>query len=126
MRSGPARRAGFTLIEVIGAVLIFSMGVLMVLKITSALSQRAEYAAVTSTINVMGQQRIDSLSVVTYASVLVGTTTDTVTVRGIQYRRQLVVTQYSPLVKKLDLTLGPLVAGSGPTYDASTYLRDTW
>jgi Tfp pilus assembly protein PilV len=126
MPSGPARRAGFTLIEVIGAILIFSMGVIMVLQITSALSQRTEYAALGSTINVMGQQRIDSLQVLSYATVLVGTTTDTVTVRGIVYRRQLVVTQYSPLVKKLDFTLGPMVAGTGPTFDASTYLRDTW
>jgi Tfp pilus assembly protein PilV len=125
MRSVPARRGGFTLIEVIGAILIFSLGVIMVLKITSALSERTEYAAVSSTINVMGQQRIDSLSVATYASVLVGSTTDTLTVRGILYRRQLVVTQYSPLVKKLDFTLSPL-AGAGPTFDASTYLRDAW
>jgi Tfp pilus assembly protein PilV len=125
MRSVPAQREGFTLIEVIGAILIFSLGVIMVLKITSALSARTEYAAVSSTINVMGQQRLDSLSVAPYPSVLVGTTTDTLRVRGLLYRRQLVVTQYSPLVKKLDFTLSPFV-GAGPTFDASTYLRDSW
>lgn len=121
----PARRAGFTLIEVIGAILIFSVGVIMVLKITSALSRQTEYAAVNSVINVMGQQRIDSASVVAYPSLAVATTTDTVTVRGISYRRQMVITQLSPLVKKLVFTLSPL-AGSWPTYDASTYVRDTW
>ena len=123
--SGPARRAGFTLIEVIGAILIFSVGVLMVLQITNALSRRTEYSAVNSTINVMGQQRIDSLSVLTYGSVAVTTTIDTVTIRNIRYKRQLVVSQYSPLVKKLDFTLSP-VTGSWPTFDASTFLRDTW
>ncbi|MSR35219.1 MAG: hypothetical protein EXR95_01070 [Gemmatimonadetes bacterium] len=121
----PARRAGFTLIEVIGALLIFSVGVIMVLSITSALSRRTEYAAVNSVINVMGQQRMDSVSVLTYASVVVATTTDTITIRGLRYRRRLVITQYSPLVKKVDFILNP-VAGAWPTYDASTYLRTTW
>ena len=125
MRAGPVRRAGFTLIEVIGAVIIFSVGVIMVLQITSALSRRTEYAAVGSVINVMGQQRVDSLGVTAYSSVAVGTTYDTVVVRGIHYRRQLVVTQYSPLVKKLDFTLSPTL-GSWPTYDASTFVRDAW
>ena len=126
MRRRPASRDGFTLIEVIGALLIFSVGVIMVLSITGALSRRAEYAAVGSTVGVLGQQRIDSLSVLSYASVPVGTSTDPVTVRAATYRRQLVVTQYSPLVKRLDLTLTPLTTGSWPTFDASTYLRDTW
>ena len=125
MRRGPARREGFTLIEVIGAVLIFSIGALMVLQITSSLSARTEYAAVGSTINVLGQQRLDSLSVLTFASVSAGSVTDTLTVRGIPYRRQLVVTQTSPLLKRLDLTLSPLTPG-WPTFDASTYLRDSW
>jgi prepilin-type N-terminal cleavage/methylation domain-containing protein len=125
MRVGPAARAGFTLIEVIGAILIFSVGVIMVVQVTGALSRRTEYAAVNSVLNVMGMQRIDSLSVLAYASVPVATTTDTVTVRGIPYRRQLVVTQMSPLVKKLDFTLSPM-AGAWPIYDASTYLRDAW
>jgi Tfp pilus assembly protein PilV len=121
----PARRAGFTLIEVIGALLIFSVGVIMVLSITSALSRRTEYAAVSSVINVMGQQRIDSLSVATYASVGIATTTDTITLRGIRYQRKLIVTQYSPLVKKAEFSLIP-VSGAWPEYDAATYLRDAW
>ena len=125
IRGGAAARVGFTLIEVIGAIVIFALGVLMVLQITSALSRRTEYAAVSSVINVMGLQRIDSLAVVAYASVPAVTTTDTITIRGIPYRRRLVVTQYSPLVKKADFTLSPM-AGSWPTYDASTFLRDAW
>jgi Tfp pilus assembly protein PilV len=125
IRGGPAARGGFTLIEVSGAILIFSVGVIMVLQITSALSRRTEYAAMSSMINVMGQQRLDSLSVVAYASVPAVTTTDTITVRGVGYRRQLVVTQYSPLVRKLDFTLSPLT-GPWPTFDASSYVRDPW
>lgn len=121
----PARRAGFTLIEVIGSILIFSVGVVMVLQITSALSRRTEYAAQNSIISVMGQQRLDSLAVTAYASVGVGTTTDTVTVRGVRYQRKLVVSQFSPLVKKADFSLIP-TSGSWPTYDVSTFVRAGW
>lgn len=121
----PARRAGFTLIEVIGSILIFSVGVVMVLQITSALSRRTEYAAQNSIISVMGQQRLDSLAVVAYTSVGVGTTTDSVTVRGVRYQRRLVVSQFSPLVRKADFSLIP-TSGSWPTFDASTFVRDSW
>jgi Tfp pilus assembly protein PilV len=120
-----ARPGGFTLIEVIGAVLIFSIGVIMVLNITSALSRRTEWSALASTLNVMGQQRLDSVFVLTYSTVAAGTTTDTVTVRGVSFRRQLAVTQSTPLVKKVELTLSA-VSGSYPSFDGITYLRDTW
>ena len=122
---GRPSRAGFTLIEVIGAIVIFSVGVIMVLQVTSGLSRRTEYAAVNSVINVMGQQRIDSVSVLAYDLVPVASTTDTVTVRGIPYRRYLTVTQFSPLVKKVDFELSPVAAG-WPTYDASTFLGGSW
>ena len=125
IRREPAQRAGFTLIEVIGAVLIFSVGGLMVLNITSALSNRTEFAAVSSTVNVMGQQRLDSLAVLTFNSVTVATTTDTVTIRAARYQRRLVVTLLSPLVKKCVFTLSP-VSGSWPTFAATTYIRDVW
>lgn len=125
MRRAPARPGGFTLIEVIGAVLIFSVGVIMVLQITRALSVRTEYSAISSTLNVLGQQRLDSISVLTYASVSVTTTTDTVTVRGVQFRRQVAVTQLSPLVKQVNLTISALT-GSYPSFDATTYVKDAW
>jgi hypothetical protein len=113
------------LIEVIGAVLIFSIGVIMVLNITSALSRRTEWSAIASTLNVMGQQRLDSVFVLTYSTVTAATTTDSVTVRGVRYQRQLAITQSTPLVKKVELTL-TAVSGSYPSFDGITYLRDTW
>ena len=124
-RVGPVRRAGFTLIEVVGALVIFSGGVLMVLKVTSALSYRMEYLAVKSVISVQGQQRMDSLMVLPYASLPVGTTAEAVTVRGISYTRDLTITQASPLLRLLYLSLDP-VSGSWPSYADSTWVRDPW
>ena len=124
-RIGSGRWAGFTLIEVVGALLIFSGGVIMVLKITSALSQRMEYLAVKSVINVHGQQQMDSLMVLPYASLAVGVTAGSDTVRGISYVRNLVITQEKPLLRLLYLSLAP-ASGSWPSYADSAWVRDPW
>ncbi len=125
MRSDLVRRCGFTLIEVIGALLIFSVGVIMVLSVTSALSRRMEYSAVKSVINVQGQHRMDSLMTQPYAAVSVGTTTTSLTVRGISYTRRLQVTQKSPLLRVAYLRIYPATS-VWPTFADSTYVRDVW
>ena len=124
-RIGSGRFAGFTLIEVVGALLIFSGGVIMVLKVTSALSYRMEYLAVKSVINVQGQQQMDSLMVLPYASLPVGVSAGSDTVRGISYVRNLVITQEKPLLRLLYLTLAP-ASGSWPSYGDSAWVRDPW
>jgi Tfp pilus assembly protein PilV len=121
-RSG---RAGFTQIEVTAALLVFSAGVIMMLGVTRGLSRSLEHAAISSLITAEGQERLDSLTAVSYAGLALGTDTDTMRFRGVVYRRWLSVTQYSPLVKKVDLALEP-VSGTGPAYDASTYRSEPW
>ena len=61
----PVRKGGFTLIEVVAALLTFSMGVIMMLKLTTSLSRSMEHSAVNSLITVEGQERMDSLSALT-------------------------------------------------------------
>ena len=119
-------RDGFTLIEVIGALLIFSAGVIMMLGVTRGLSASLEHSAINSLIAAEGQERMDSLTALTYANLPVGTRQDTLTFRGIRYRRRQVVTQYSPLVRKVDVTLDPLSSGVGPNFSASSYLSNPW
>jgi prepilin-type N-terminal cleavage/methylation domain-containing protein len=118
-------RAGFTLIEVMAAMLIFSTGVLMLLSVTSGLSSSLEHSAISSLITAEGQERMDSLMAVGYP-VLSGTSTDTLTYRGIRYRRNSTVSQYSPLVKKVDVSIAPLSGFTGPSWDASSYKADVW
>lgn len=126
IRQCPARRAGFTLIEVMAAFLVFSAGVLMMLGVTRGLSLSLEHSAINSLITAEGQERMDSLNAVSYASLTVGSVTDTITFRGIQYRRIQSVTQYSPLVKRVDVTLARLDGGVGASFSASSYRGDVW
>ena len=78
----PCRRAvpchqGFTLIEVIAALVIFSLGVLMVLRLTSALTAQMEYAATSSELVVRSEEPLDSLEALPFTSLVLGTTIDT-------------------------------------------------
>ena len=128
----PALRAGFTLIEVIGALLIFSVGVIMLLQLTTSLSRQLEYAAINSLITVEGQERLDSLGALAYSSLTVATNEATLTIRGVAYSRTESITQCpcasgsgSPLMRMIDVSLSP-VNGSGPSFSASTYMTDSW
>jgi Tfp pilus assembly protein PilV len=126
------KRSGFTLIEVIGALLIFSTGVLMMLGLTRSLSQSMEHSALNSLITAEGQERLDSLSALTYATLTTATLSDTIVVRGVRFRRAQTVSQCpctggsgSPLVKRLRVVITP-VLGSGPTFAGSSYISDIW
>jgi hypothetical protein len=120
------RAGGFTLIEVIGALLVFSVGLIMLLSLTRSLAQRLEWAAVNSLIAAEGQERLDSLGALAYGSLTIGTDTDTMSFRGVSYRRQQVVGQYSPLVRRAAVTIQPLGTANGPEFEATIFVADPW
>ena len=118
--------AGFTLIEVIGALLVFSIGVIMLLQITTSLSARLEYAAISSLITAEGQERLDSLDALAYTSLAVGTDVDTMSIRGISYRLTQSISQFTALVRQADVVLEPLGSATGPTFEASIFSSGAW
>jgi prepilin-type N-terminal cleavage/methylation domain-containing protein len=124
-RGGLRQRGGFTLIEVMAALLVFSAGVLMMLGVTRALGQSLERSAINSLITADGQERMDSLMSVGFTS-LSGNYADTLTYRGVQYRLTHSVTLYSPLVKRILVTVEPLAGDPGPSFDVVSYLADEW
>ena len=101
---------GFTLIEVIGALLIFSTGVLMVINYAGTLSLQMERAALRSELAVVGQERLDSLELVSYASLTVGETTSSMSIRGETYSWSITVSDSTALIKHAQVTATP---GSG-------------
>lgn len=123
--SGPSR-GGFTLIEVIGALLIFSVGVIMVLQLTGALTQQMEYAARSSELVARAQERLDSLEALPFDSITVGTRQDTLTVRGISYVRRATVTSVTGVLRRIDVSLAPQNVGEGPSYSATSYAATGW
>jgi len=117
---------GFSLIEVIAALVIFSMGVLAVLRLTTALSARMGYAATSSELVVRTQERLDSLEALPFVSLVPGTKADTITVRGVPYLRSVQITSITAILYQLQVTLAPLDGSAGPSSDASSYAAAPW
>ena len=119
-------RTGFTLIEVIGALVIFSLGVLMVLGMTGSLSRQMDWAAVTSELVVKAHQRLDSLEAVPFSSLTPGSSDETFRIRGDSYVRTVSVTSVTGLMYQLDVSVGPADGAERPSYAVTSYQVATW
>jgi Tfp pilus assembly protein PilV len=113
------------LIEVIGALVIFSVGVLMVMQVSGAMGTQMRYAGVRSEIVVIANERLDSLEVVPLASLTAGTLTDTVVVQGMAYRRSSTVTSLTAVLARVDVSMLP-VGGEGPSHAVTSYTSAVW
>lgn len=122
----PTRReAGFTLIEVIGALVIFSVGVLMVMQVSGALGIQMRYAGARSEIVVLTNERLDSLEATPLASLSAGTIQDTLTVQGLTYERTVTVTSITPVLAKIEVSFVS-IDGEGPSYAVTSYTSEVW
>jgi len=117
---------GFTLIEVIAALVIFSGGVLMVIQMSGSLSRQMEWAGVASEIVVVAQARLDSLDAEPFADLTLGTTSETLTIQGKSYTLDTTITTVTALLLQLDISMTPGAGVSGPSYSTTTYAADTW
>ncbi len=116
---------GFTLIEVIGALVIFSLGVLGVMQLSVTLSVRMERAALRSELAVVGQERLDSLELVDYPNLTVGTTTSSASIRGETYTWSVTVSDSTAILRHVAVSGIPW-SGSGPSFSGSTFVDRSW
>jgi prepilin-type N-terminal cleavage/methylation domain-containing protein len=116
---------GFTLIEVIAALVIFTMGVLSVVLVTDTLSVRMERAALRSELALVGQERLDSLELVDYVDLAVGTTTSSASIRGETYTWNVIVSDSTALIRHVAVT-GIASSGSGPSFSGSAFVDRPW
>jgi len=118
-------RDGFTLIEVIGALVIFSMGVLAVMGLGAALTLQMEMAALRSELALVGQERLDSLDLVDYATLTVGTTTTSTSIRGQTYVWSVTVSDSTAIIRHVAVA-GVPSNGSGPSFKGSAFVDRDW
>jgi prepilin-type N-terminal cleavage/methylation domain-containing protein len=123
--SATRRQSGFTLIEVIGALVIFSLGVLMVMQVSGALGTQMRSAGARSEIVVLANASLDSLGSTPFASITAGTTRDTLNVQGWLYERTVTITALTPVLAKIDVAMSP-VDSVGPSHAVSSYTSAVW
>ena len=116
---------GFTLIEVIGALVIFSVGILMIFQVSGALGTQMRYAGARSELAVMAGERLDSLEALPLSSLSPGTTVDTVTTTGFEYECTVVVTSVTPVLSRIDVSLVS-IDGQGPSHSVTSYASEPW
>ena len=116
---------GFTLIEVIGALVIFSVGVLMVIQVSGALGTQLRYSGARSELAVFANERLDSLESLPLASLTPGTTVDTLSAQGLDYESTVAVTSVTGALSRIDLSIVP-IAGQGPSHTVTSYSSAPW
>jgi hypothetical protein len=110
----------------VGALLIFSVGVLMVIQVSGALGTRMRYAGARSEIVVLANERLDSLAAEPFASLAPGTTTSTIAAEGMTFQRSVTITSVTPLLKRIDVSIVPTAGGSGPSHAVTSYSSAAW
>lgn len=118
-------RAGFTLIEVLGALVIFSVGVLMVMQVGGALSTQMRTAGARSEIVVMANASLDSIEATPLDSLTIGTALDSVVAQGWTFQRTVTVTSLTPILARVDVSVVP-AGGNGPSYAVTSYTSAVW
>ena len=124
MRAPPPARSGFTLIEVMAALVVFSIGVLLTVGLTTQLSRQMQRASLRSEIVVIAQQLMDSLMHTPYDSLVVLSTSGTVQIQGRQYV-QTVHVQQIDLMREVTVSLVPETP-PGPDYQLVTFVPRPW
>lgn len=123
-RESPERR-GFTLIEVVASLVIFSVGVLVLLNLTGVLSLQLNRAGKSTSVAIAVQNRLDSLQQVPYDSLILGSSQETIELLGEPFLRRQLIVQATPLVKEVQVTVEP-VDGRGPELTASGFVSRRW
>ena len=118
-------RAGFTLIEVIAALVIFAVGILMIIRVSGALTTQMRYAGARSEIVALANERLDSIEAAPFDSLTAGTWEDTVNVQGWPYRCRITVSDLTPVLARIDIDL-VRVDSLGPSHSVTSYTSAVW
>jgi prepilin-type N-terminal cleavage/methylation domain-containing protein len=120
-------RDGFTLIEVMGALVIFAAGVLLATSLTSALSVQLRNATVRSEATLIGQALMDSLSAhATYGGVAAGASgSATLSILDRSYSRSWTAAQFGPRTRQVVVTVTSSFEGA-PSFSGTIYLMEAW
>lgn len=121
-------RGGFTLIEVVAALLIFAAGVLTAANLSGALADQVRNAAVRSEVVSAAQERMEQLERLPYDSLLVGvgTGTQSLDIQGLSYTRTTVISYFNARTVSMRVTVAPDGSVAAPSQTLISYQYDAW
>lgn len=122
---GSSVRSGFTLIEVMGALVIFSAGILGIMRAGSALTTQLRHAGAWSHLVVLTDERIDSIQTMPFDSIVAGTVQDTLNVQGWTYERVVTVTDVTPVLARIEVSMRRTDSG-GPSHSVTSFTSSAW
>ena len=112
-----------------GAFLIFVMGVLMVLRLSAAMTTQLEYSGVSSELVVLAHEQIDSLAATPFDSLEAETVKVDFKVgtQEIEYTKTVTVSLVNPLLYQIDVNVSLKdTLAWGPSYSVTTYAGGAW
>lgn len=121
-------RAGFTLIEVVAALVIFSAGVLTAANLAQGLANQVRDAGIRSEVVAAAEERIEQLERLPYDSLLVGigTGTQSLDIQGLSYTRTTVISSFNARTVSMQVTVAPDGSVSAPSQTLISYQYDAW
>lgn len=114
-----SRSHGFTLVEVMVALVVLTLGVLALTQLSVSVAVLMNRAGIRTELAALAGNRLDEVGARAYADVTDGA--DTVNVRGVDYVRSVDVTTTGSNLKEVVVELKP-ITGSGFSYSTMTYV----
>lgn len=108
-----------------GALVIFSVGVLMVVQMSGGLGARMRYAGARSELVVFANERLDSLEAEPFTALTPGTSLDTLVAEGVSFQSTVTISTVTPVLRRIDVSIVPLL-GSGPSHAVTSYASAVW
>lgn len=118
-------RSGFTLVEVMAALIILVVGVLAIARVTGGLALELRRAGAQTAVIAATQTALEAEEAKSFSAISLGTRTDTVRIEGRPYVRTVVVSQAGARVKRIDVTVAPAVP-PGPRHSLISYVHKRW
>ena len=115
-----ASDGGFTLVEVMVAIVILAMGALAVTHLSLSVAVLMQHSSAKTELITLAENRLEAVQAQSYDDIRAGVEEDTVSVRGKPYVRRVTVTE--PNARMREIRVDVRSETESPSYSALTYV----
>ena len=115
-----ASDGGFTLVEVMVALVLLAMGALAITQLSLSVALLMERSTAKTELIMLAENRLEEVQSRDYDEIAVGVSVDTVRVRGQPFVRRMTITEPNPRMREIRVELRSVIESYG--YSALTYV----